>query len=139
LFVEWAGNDGIMLHNFQERGIRHLGVEPSVNVAERARQTRYSHRKRILQFQLADKIVAETRPGRTQFSPTNVCATFPISGCRRPACAACSSPMVSFMFRRTHIWATCRQDLYDQIYDEHVFHLSALSIKRAFAVHGLDG
>ena len=32
--VEIGSNDGIMLQNFAKKGIRHLGVEPSANVAE---------------------------------------------------------------------------------------------------------
>src|SRR6185437_12527338 len=35
--VELGSNDGIMLRNFHACGVRHLGVEPSVNVAEVAR------------------------------------------------------------------------------------------------------
>src|SRR5262245_6078638 len=37
LVVELGSNDGIMLRHFHERCIRHLGVEPSANVAEVAR------------------------------------------------------------------------------------------------------
>jgi len=32
--VEMGSNDGIMLHNFATAGIRHLGIEPSRNVAQ---------------------------------------------------------------------------------------------------------
>ena len=35
--VEIGSNDGIMLQNFKEWGIRHLGIEPSANVAEVAK------------------------------------------------------------------------------------------------------
>lgn len=36
--VEIGSNDGIMLENFAKYGIRHLGVEPSANVAAEARK-----------------------------------------------------------------------------------------------------
>ena len=36
--VEIGSNDGIMLQNFAKRNIRHLGVEPSKNVAEVAKK-----------------------------------------------------------------------------------------------------
>ena len=36
--VELGSNDGIMLRHFKNRGMRHLGVEPSVNVADVARK-----------------------------------------------------------------------------------------------------
>jgi methylation protein EvaC len=32
--VEIGSNDGIMLRNFAKKGIRHLGIEPSANVAQ---------------------------------------------------------------------------------------------------------
>src|SRR5205814_1271056 len=35
--VEMGSNDGIMLRHFAQAGIRHLGIEPSANVAEVAR------------------------------------------------------------------------------------------------------
>ena len=35
--VELGSNDGIMLRHFHARGVRHLGIEPSANVAEVAR------------------------------------------------------------------------------------------------------
>jgi methylation protein EvaC len=35
--VEIGSNDGIMLQNFAKAGVRHLGVEPSANVAQAAR------------------------------------------------------------------------------------------------------
>src|SRR5215472_16290490 len=35
--VELGSNDGIMLQHFQRRGLRHLGGEPSANVADVAR------------------------------------------------------------------------------------------------------
>ncbi|MBL9140867.1 MAG: hypothetical protein JNK53_03275, partial [Phycisphaerae bacterium] len=36
--VELGSNDGIMMRNFAGWGMRHLGIEPSANVAEAARK-----------------------------------------------------------------------------------------------------
>ncbi len=36
--VELGSNDGIMLRHFHDRGMRHLGIEPSANVADVARE-----------------------------------------------------------------------------------------------------
>ena len=36
--VELGVNDGILLKNFSKKGINHLGIEPSTNVAEVAKK-----------------------------------------------------------------------------------------------------
>ncbi len=58
--VELGSNDGIMLRHFHERGIRHLGVEPSMNVADVARSRGIHTISEFFDRQLADEIVANT-------------------------------------------------------------------------------
>ena len=57
--VEIGSNDGIMLRHFAAAGIRHLGVEPSANVAEVASAKGVSTIWRFFDEQLARRIVAE--------------------------------------------------------------------------------
>src|SRR6516165_11766329 len=57
--VELGSNDGIMLRHFRERGIRHLGVEPSANVADVARQQGISTISAFFERKLADDIAVE--------------------------------------------------------------------------------
>ena len=57
--VELGCNDGIMLENFSERGIRHLGIEPSRNVAEEANKKGIRTRTDFFNEQLAEIIVSE--------------------------------------------------------------------------------
>src|SRR5437763_117962 len=59
LVVELGSNDGIMLRHFQQRGLRHLGIEPSANVAEVARGQGISTVSAFFDRKLADDIVAE--------------------------------------------------------------------------------
>ena len=57
--VEIGSNDGIMLKNFSKKGIRHLGVEPSKNVAEIASRGGI---KTVVDFfdpSLAERIISE--------------------------------------------------------------------------------
>jgi len=54
--VEIGSNDGIMLKNFAQNGIRHLGIEPSANVAQLARDRGINT---ILEF--FDKSLAEKK------------------------------------------------------------------------------
>ena len=102
--VELGSNDGIMLRHFHERGIRHLGIEPSVNVADVARGRGISTISAFFDRKLADDIVAEH--GRADaILAANVMCHIPDLPASRPACSACSSP-TAFSFSRIHISAT---------------------------------
>ena len=57
--VELGSNDGIMLRHFKDRGMRHLGVEPSANVAEVARSQGISTISAFFDRKLADEIAAK--------------------------------------------------------------------------------
>ena len=57
--VEIGSNDGIMLENFVTRGMQHLGIEPSANVAEEARKYGINSLVRFFNPETARDIVAE--------------------------------------------------------------------------------
>jgi len=135
--LELGCNDGIMLRNFAEKGIRHLGIEPSLNVAAEANK----HGVRILsEFfteQLAESIVQEQ--GMVDaFLAANVMCHIPdivgvVKGIRRVL-----KPTGVVMFEDPYLGDVVSKTSYDQIYDEHVFLFSALSIQYLFGLHGMD-
>jgi methylation protein EvaC len=55
--VEVGSNDGIMLQHFAKAGIRHLGIEPSANVADVARENGVQTICRFFDETLAREIV----------------------------------------------------------------------------------
>ena len=55
--VEIGSNDGIMLKNFAQNGIRHLGIEPSANVAQVAMDQGINTIVEFFHKSLAEKIV----------------------------------------------------------------------------------
>ena len=57
--VEIGSNDGIMLKNFMQEGIRHLGIEPSANVAKVAMEKGINTIVEFFDKPLAEKIVSE--------------------------------------------------------------------------------
>ena len=57
--VEIGSNDGIMLQNFATAGIRHLGIEPSANVAQVAIEKGIQTICKFFDEDLAREIVAE--------------------------------------------------------------------------------
>src|SRR5690606_6550484 len=57
--VELGSNDGIMMRNFKAKGHRHLGIEPSSNVADVARSQGINTINAFFNKDLAERIVTE--------------------------------------------------------------------------------
>lgn len=135
--VELGSNDGIMLRHFKERGIRHLGIEPSANVADVARNQGISTVSAFFDRNLAETIAAEY--GRADaILAANVMCHIPdlpgvAEGVRRLL-----KPDGVFMFEDPYLGDMIAKTSYDQIYDEHVFIFSATAVSRAFAPYGLE-
>jgi methylation protein EvaC len=135
--VELGSNDGIMLRHFHERGIRHLGVEPSENVAEVARSRGIRTVSAFFNRKLAEDIVAEHGHADVLLAANVMCHIPDL-----PSVAAGARYLLKpdgvFTFEDPYLGDMIAKTSYDQIYDEHVFIFSATSIAQAFAPHGLD-
>ncbi len=135
--VELGSNDGIMLRHFQQRGLRHLGIEPSANVAEVARSQGISTVSAFFDRKLADDIVAEH--GRADaILAANVMCHIPDLPNIAAAVQRLLKPDGVFVFEDPYLGDMIAKTSYDQIYDEHVFIFSANSVRRAFAPFGLE-
>ncbi len=135
--VELGSNDGIMLRNFKEQGYRHLGIEPSINVANIAREQGIQTLAEFFDKDLSDRIVEEH--GRADVVlAANVMCHIPdlpsvAAGIRRLL-----KPDGLLVFEDPYLGDMMEKTSYDQIYDEHVFIFSALSVARAFEPHDLE-
>jgi len=135
--VEVGSNDGIMLQNFAARKIRHLGVEPSANVADAARSKGINTISEFFDEDLARKIVAEYGHADLFLGANVLChiQTLPavLSGVN-----ILLKPEGLLVFEDPYLGDIIQKTSYDQIYDEHVFYFSALSVKNACARAGLE-
>jgi methylation protein EvaC len=135
--VELGSNDGIMLRHFKARGVRHLGVEPSVNVADVARGNGINTIGAFFNPKLADDIVAQYGRADAALAANVMChiPDFPgvAAGMQRLL-----KPDGVFIFEDPYLGDMIAKTSYDQIYDEHVFIFSVHSVSRAFAMHGLE-
>jgi len=137
LVVELGSNDGIMLRHLQQRGLRHLGIEPSANVAEVARSQGISTVSAFFDRKLADDIAAEH--GRADaILAANVMCHIPDLPNVAAAVQRLLKPDGVFVFEDPYLGDMIAKTSYDQIYDEHVFIFSAGSVRRAFAPFGLE-
>ena len=135
--VELGCNDGIMLRNFAEHDISHLGIEPSVNVAEEANKLGVRTRSEFFTEKLAERIVAEEGQADA-FLAANVMCHIPdilsvVKGIRKLL-----KPTGVVMFEDPYLGDVIAKTSYDQIYDEHVFLFSALSIQYLFGLQGME-
>ena len=135
--IELGCNDGIMLKNFSSRGLRHLGIEPSLNVAREANAHGVRTRSEFFSEELAEIIVREEGQADA-FLAANVMCHIPgilgvVKGIRKLL-----KPTGVVMFEDPYLGEVIAKTSYDQIYDEHVFLFSALSIQYLFGVHGME-
>jgi methylation protein EvaC len=137
LVLELGSNDGIMLRHFKDAGIRHLGIEPSENVADVARAQGIQTVSRFFNLELADWIVAEH--GRADaLLAANVMCHIPDINAVAAGIARVLKPDGVLMFEDPYLGDMIAKTSYDQIYDEHVFIFSASSVAWAFGQHGFE-
>lgn len=135
--VEIGSNDGIILQHFASAGIRHLGIEPSANVAQVAIDRGIQTVCEFFDEQLALQIV-EKHGQADAFLGANVMCHLPyihsiIEGIKRIL-----KPDGILQFEDPYIGDILENITYDQIYDEHVFLFSVSSIKYLFEQHGME-
>jgi methylation protein EvaC len=135
--IEMGSNDGIMLQHFALKGVRHLGIEPSANVAQVARDRGIRTTSSFFDEEVAEQILNEDGPADA-FLGANVMCHIPyihsvFAGVKkllkRRGILAFEDPYLGDIIEKTS---------YDQIYDEHSFYFSASSISDLAKRHELE-
>lgn len=134
--VELGSNDGIMLQNFANRGIRHLGIEPSENVANAARKKNVLTISAFFDKNLAEQIVDEHGQADAILA-ANVMCHIPDLASVADGVRTLLKPDGVLIFEDPYLGDVMDKTSYDQFYDEHVYLFSALSVSNAFARFGL--
>jgi methylation protein EvaC len=135
--VELGSNDGIMLQNFAQAGIRHLGVEPSANVAEAARAKGVNTISAFFNADLAHRIAGEYGPADAVLG-ANVMCHIPDLHSVVEGMRALLKPDGVVVFEDPYLGDIVQKTSYDQIYDEHAFYFSVASIAYLFERHELE-
>lgn len=137
LVVELGSNDGILLKNFAGRGIRHLGIEPSGDVADVAESQGIRVTREFFDPDLAARILEEDGPADLVVAANVMCHIPDVRGLASGIALLLKSDGV-LVFEDPYLGDVVRLGSYDQIYDEHVFLFSALSVKEIFAGVGME-
>ena len=135
--VEIGSNDGIMLQNFAQANIRHLGIEPSANVAAVATSKGINTVCEFFDEQLAHRIVAENGQADA-FLGANVMCHLPYLHSVAAGIKILLKPNGVLVFEDPYMGDIVERTSYDQIYDEHAFYFSVASISNLFEQHGLE-
>lgn len=135
--VEIGSNDGIMLHNFLNLGIPCLGVEPSKNVAEVARQKGINVVTEFFDLELSENIISSFGQADTILS-ANVMCHIPYMHSIFKGVKALLKDDGLFIFEDPYLGEVIEKTSFDQIYDEHVFLFSGLSVSYLANLHDLE-
>ncbi len=135
--VELGCNDGIMLKNFAKAGIRHLGIEPSRNVAEVANANGVRTLSEFFAENVAEQIVRNDGQADAFLAANVMCHIPDILGVVK-GIRALLKPTGVVMFEDPYLGDVIEKTSYDQIYDEHVFLFSAHSIQYLFKLYGME-
>lgn len=135
--VEIGSNDGIMLQHFAKAGIRHLGIEPSANVAKVAIEKGIQTVSEFFDEDLARKIVTEHGQADA-FLGANVMCHIPYLHSVVEGIRLLLKPTGVLTFEDPYLGDVLEKTSYDQIYDEHAFYFSVSSISWLFEQHGMQ-
>lgn len=135
--IEIGSNDGSLLEPFAQRGIRHLGIDPSSNVVEKAQERGVRTICKFFDDVLASSIVNEFGQADAFFAANVLCHTPDLhsvmGGMRRLL-----KPTGIAMIEDPYLGDMIQSLSYDQIYDEHVFLFSISALAAVFERHGLE-
>jgi methylation protein EvaC len=137
LVVEMGSNDGIMLQNFAAAGVRHLGIEPSKNVAQVAIDRGIRTVTEFFGADLARRLVVETGPADA-FLAANVMCHIPYIHSIVEGIRLLLKPNGVVLFEDPYLGDVIEKTSYDQIYDEHTFLFSVTSISYLFKQYDLE-
>lgn len=135
--VELGCNDGIMLKNFSQLGMCHLGIEPSLNVAQEANKIGVRTISEFFTEKLAESIVSQEGQADAFFAANVMCHIPDIVGVVK-GIQKLLKPTGVVMFEDPYLGDVIAKTSYDQIYDEHVFLFSALSVQYLFGLFGME-
>jgi 2-polyprenyl-3-methyl-5-hydroxy-6-metoxy-1,4-benzoquinol methylase len=135
--IELGSNDGIMLKNFMEAGYRHLGIEPSTNVAKIANNNNIHSISKFFSSKLASEIIAEYGHADA-ITSANVMCHIPDINDVAQGISKLLKPGGFLVFEDPYLGSMIEKTSYDQIYDEHVFIFSAHSVSYIFEQNGME-
>ncbi len=135
--IEIGSNDGILLENFSKKKIKHLGIEPSANVAKEANKHGVNTEIKFFNKDTAYEIVENYGKANAILAANVMCHIPDLKNIAEAAYLALDENGV-LIFEDPYLGDMIEKTSYDQIYDEHVYIFSAMSVRNIFEKHGFE-
>jgi len=135
--VELGSNDGTMLHDIADAGIRHLGVEPAQVHADYATSRGVSTLTEFFTAELASQIRSTSGPADIIFAANTICGIQDIRQVFDGA-AALLGHQGMLIIEDAYLGDVIAETAFDQFFDEHVFYFSVQSMSQAADRSGLE-
>ncbi len=135
--IEIGCNDGTMLQNFKDKNINSLGIDPSGNVAKIATDKGLNIINNFFSENLTnslDKFKSKTKV----ICAANVICHIPDLNDLIKGIDKLLSKKGVFIFEEPYLGAMINNVSYDQIYDEHIYIFSAISVEKIFNLYGFE-
>ena len=132
--VEIGSNDGTLLKPFATSEIKHLGIEPSHNVANIAVKRDLNTKVAFFGSDTASEIYDEYGPAKLIIA-ANVIGHIPDILDVGKGIAKLLSRDGQFVFEAVYLPDVLKNVAFDQLYDEHVFTFSATAVLNVFKQH----
>ena len=133
--LEIGSNDGIFLKAFRDHSV--LGIEPSSNVAEVAKQQGIESIVEFFSEALARRITFERGKFKAIFSANVILNIIDLHDLLKGVNYLLEEDGV-FIFEDPYIVDIIEKTSYDQIYDEHIWYFSLTSLKNLLEMHDLE-
>ncbi|MDA0635761.1 class I SAM-dependent methyltransferase [Nonomuraea sp. MCN248] len=127
--VEVGCNDGVMLESIAKAGVRHLGVEPSGGTADLAAAKGVQVRKVFFEEATALDILRDHGRADVIYMANTFCHIPYVESVFRGVSALLTDGGV-FVFEDPYLGDIVERVSFDQIYDEHFYYFTALSVRR---------
>src|SRR3989344_5433960 len=135
--VELGSNDGIMLKHIAKVGIRHLGIEPSGNVASMSEKVGVLVLREFFHQKTAEKI--RKNHGRADvICGSNVSCHIEFLNSVAEGVRILLKDDGVWFFEEPYIFDIVQKSSFDQMYDEHIFYFSGLSVQNFAQKHGMQ-
>jgi SAM-dependent methyltransferase len=136
LVVEVASNDGYLLKNYHERGIRVLGVEPARNVARVAEEHGVPTVSEFFNSRLAEQLLRQYGAADILHANNVVAHVADLHGVVEGMASLLKEDGVA-VIENHYVKDMIDHTEFDAIYHEHVCYYSVKSFGSLFAQHGL--